>query len=202
MRKGILTLALAFCFSASVMAAEPLRLGVTVGGGFSNLAWDKAFFDSLGTAGFQQPTLAYSLYGGSEFRLNEQWLLQNLGQAFFYKARNDAKETKVTVGVWSLSALRLWEARPNFQLGAGARAGIGAFDLRLDYGEPAGDLTANVRELEDKFFVSLSPLVALRYQIGSKTLTMEFSYQIPLLLEQKLKSGLQIQAGLSYDLGY
>ena len=72
--------------------------------------------------------------------------------------------------------------------------------LRLDYGEQDDPLEANVRELMDKFFLPLGLIGTVRYKVGMQTFVIEASYQQPLLLEQKLYSGWQLQAGLSYDL--
>lgn len=202
MHKKILVILCILSLFAAIASAQEKRLGVAMGGGVGVLAWENTFVNSLEAAGFGKPGLAYNFYGGSEFILNEKWLLRNLGQGIVYHAEQDGKQTKLTVGIWTLSALRLWEVRPNLELGLGGLAGVGACSLRLDYGEPTG-LEPNIRELTDKPFVSLAPIGTIRYRVGTQTLTMEALYLKPFLLkENEMKSGWQVQVGLSYDLGY
>lgn len=198
MHKRILLAICIVCLLATVASAEE-RLGVAVGGGIGGVLWKDSFEVP---EGFATPKTVYNFYGGSEFRLNEKWLLRNLGQGIVYSGTKDENQTKLTVGMWTLSALRLWEVKPNLELGAGAMAGVGSFSLRLDYGQTVDPLEPNVRELTDKFFLSLAPIATLRYRVGIQTLTMEALYLLPRYLDYGMKSGWQVQLGLSYDLGY
>ncbi|HQD39258.1 MAG: hypothetical protein GX766_02015 [Firmicutes bacterium] len=196
----MLTALLVLCFATA--SSAQMRLGLTAGGGYTFLNWDKDFLSKIAGRGFPEPKGAFSFYGGSEFRLNEKWLLHNLGQGFLYQSQKNGQSSTFTVGMWTLSACRIWEVKPGLELGGGVRAGIGTFSLRLDYGEQDDPLEANVRELMDKFFLPLGLIGTVRYKVGMQTFVIEASYQQPLLLEQKLYSGWQLQAGLSYDLGY
>mgnify|MGYP000843893447 FL=1 len=201
LQKRILIALCLVLLCASFASAQGTRLGLAMGGGVGWLRWDQAFVGSLEAANFSTPTFNYNFYGGSEFRFNEKWLLRNLGQGIVATAQDETHESKLAVGMWTVAAMRLWEIKPNLEVGVGAMAGLGTFSLRLDYGEKP-DLDPNLRELTSRVFMPVAPVVTARYSVGVQTFTIEALYLVPQFLDQDLKSGLQVQFGLSYDLGY
>lgn len=201
-KKLLCTLCLLILVTATVVGET--RLGFTMGGGGGYLCWGEEFKNELKAAGFEVPGTVYNFYGGSEFRLNEKWLLRNLGQGLVGQVQKDKNQTQLTVAQWTVSAQRMWELQPKLELGVGVLGGVGAFSMRLRYGqeEDAGPFAPDLKELADKFFFPVGPVASLRYTAGIQTLTVEALYLLPQNLNYGLTSGLQVQVGLSYDLGY